>query len=159
MWEMDLRPNSSTSSRLRRDNCRWRLSSGIPSLVSSGPLYRVFTGATAQRGSPAREAARAYCGGYDHLERGRWNFAQSVLVDVDALDDVAVLGAVHDLVLRVLGLVQGQSQRFHRFHLLVVGETYAPKRVACIEHNTSEGARRRTKEGLAAARPGDAAAS
>ena len=117
--------------------------------------------------SPARRPARfpsqggcpGLLRGYDHLERGRWNFAQSVLVDVDALDDVAVLGAVHDLVLRVLGLVQGQSQRFHRFHLLVVGETYAPKRVACIEHNTSEGARRRTKEGLAAARPGDAAAS
>ena len=53
---------SSTSSRLRRDNCRWRLSSGIPSLVSSGPLYRVFTGATPQRGSTAKEAARAYCG-------------------------------------------------------------------------------------------------
>ena len=57
--------------------------------------------------------------GYDHQERGGWNVAQSVLVDVDALDDIAVLGAVHDLVLRVLGLVQRQSQLFHRFHLLV----------------------------------------
>ena len=60
--------------------------------------------------SPARRPARfpsqggcpGLLRGYDHLERGRWNFAQSVLVDVDALDDVAVLGAVHDLVLRVL---------------------------------------------------------
>ena len=69
--------------------------------------------------------------GYDHLERGWWNVAQSVLVDVDALDDVAVLGAVHDLVLRVLGLVQRQRQLFHRFHLLVViggGKVY---RVLC----------------------------
>ena len=61
--------------------------------------------------SPARRPARfpsqggcpGLLRGYDHLERGRWNFAQSVLVDVDALDDVAALGAVHDLVLRVLG--------------------------------------------------------
>ena len=58
--------------------------------------------------------------GYDHLERGGWNVAQSVLVDVDTLDDGAVLGPVHDLVLRVLGLVQRQSQLIHRFHLLVV---------------------------------------
>ena len=34
----------------------------------------------------------------------------------------------------------------------------APSRVVCIEHNTSEVARRRTKEELATARPGDAAA-
>ena len=73
--------------------------------------------------SPARRPARfpsqgGYPGllrGYDHLERGRWNVAQSVLVDVDALDDVAVLGAVHDLVLRVLGLVQGSESTFPSF--------------------------------------------
>ena len=53
--------------------------------------------------------------GYDNLERVRWDVTQSVLVDVDALDDLAVLGAVHDLVLRVLGLVQRQSQLFHPF--------------------------------------------
>ena len=46
----------------------------------------------ASRGSPAKEAALGLLCGYDHLERVRWNFAQSVLVDVDALDDVAVLG-------------------------------------------------------------------
>ena len=46
----------------RRDRFRCRLSSRLSSRVSSGPLYLVFTGATPQRGSPAREAARAYCG-------------------------------------------------------------------------------------------------
>ena len=63
-----------------------------------------------RRDGPARFSSQGGCPGllrgYDHLERGRWNVAQSVLVDVDALDDVVVLGAVHDLVLRVLGLVQ-----------------------------------------------------
>ena len=34
----------------------------------------------------------------------------------------SVAGAVHDLVLRVLGLVQRQGQLFHSFHLLVLGE-------------------------------------
>ena len=56
------KPSSSMISRLRRDNCRWRLSSSISSRVSSGPLYLVFTCATPQRGSPAKEAARAYSG-------------------------------------------------------------------------------------------------
>ena len=50
-----------------RDNCRWRLSSGISSLASSGPLYLGFTGATQQRGPPAavpqpRRLHWAYCG-------------------------------------------------------------------------------------------------
>ena len=89
------------------------------------------------RGSPAKEAALGLLRGYDHLERVRWDVAQSVLVDVDALDDFAVLGSVHDLVLRVLGVVQRQSQLFHRFHLLVVRGTYPPKRVVYIEHNTN----------------------
>ena len=62
MWEMDLRPNSSTISRQRRGGCRCRLSSGISSRVSSGPLYLVVTGATPQRGSTAKEVALAYCG-------------------------------------------------------------------------------------------------
>ena len=39
MWEMDLRPNSSTISRQRRGGCRCRLSSRLSSRVSSGPLY------------------------------------------------------------------------------------------------------------------------
>ena len=47
------KPSSSTISRLRRDICRCRLSSGISSRVSSGPLYIVFTGATPRRGYPA----------------------------------------------------------------------------------------------------------
>ena len=47
--------------------------------------------------------------GYDHLYRGRESVAQRVLVDVDALDDAAVLGTVHRLVLRFLGLVQGRG--------------------------------------------------
>ena len=42
------KPSSSTISRLRRDICRCRLSSGISSLASSGPLYLVFTGAVTQ---------------------------------------------------------------------------------------------------------------
>ena len=46
------KPSSSTISRLRRDICRCRLSSGISSRVSSGPLYLVFTGATPRRGYP-----------------------------------------------------------------------------------------------------------
>ena len=131
------------------------------SFVPGPPAVRFTSVSPARRpsGFPSQGGYLGFLRGYDHLKRGGWNVAQSVLVDVDTLDDFAVLGPVHDLVLRVLGFVQGQSQRFHRFHLLVVGETYAPKRVACIEHNTSEGARRRTKEGLAAARPGDAAAS
>ena len=50
-----------------RDRYRCRLSSGISSLASSGPLYLVFTGATQQRGSPAvvpqpRRLPWAYCG-------------------------------------------------------------------------------------------------
>ena len=51
----------------------------------------------------------------------------------------SVAGAVHDLVLRVLGLVQRQSQLFHRFHLLVVVVmgTYPSKRVVYTEHNTN----------------------
>ena len=32
------KPSSSMISRLRRDNCRWRLNSGISSRVSSGPI-------------------------------------------------------------------------------------------------------------------------
>ena len=75
--------------------------------------------------------------GYDHLERVRWDVAQSVLVDVDALDDLAVLGSVHDLVLRVLGLVKRQSQLFHGFHLHVVRGAHPPKRVVYTEHNTN----------------------
>ena len=47
------KPSSSMISRLRRDRFRCRLSSGISSLASSGPLYPVFTGATPQRGYPA----------------------------------------------------------------------------------------------------------
>ena len=103
-----------------------------------------------RRDAPARLPSQGGCPGllrrYDDLERGRWNVAQSVLVDVDALDDAAILGAVHDLVLRVLGLVQRQSQLFHRFHLLVVRGTYPPKRVVYIEHNTNpEGGAQRPK--------------
>ena len=45
--------SSSMISRPRRDRYCCRLSSGISSRVSSGPLYLVFTGATQQRGSPA----------------------------------------------------------------------------------------------------------
>ena len=137
MVDRGTKPSSSMMSNLKRASCRWRLSSGISSLASSGPLYLGCTGATPQRGSPAKEAALGLLRGYDHLERVRWNVAQSVLVDVDALDDVAVLGAVHDLVLRVLGLVQCQSQLFHNFHLLVVRGAYPPKRVVYIEHNTN----------------------
>ena len=48
------KPSSSTISRLRRDRFRCRLSSGISSRVSSGPLYLVFTGATPRRGYPGR---------------------------------------------------------------------------------------------------------
>ena len=55
------KPSSSIISRLRRDSYRWRLSSRLSSLASSGPLYLVFTGATPQRGPPAGEAAWAYC--------------------------------------------------------------------------------------------------
>ena len=39
-----------------------QVSSRLSSRVSSGPLYLVFTGATPQRGSPAREAGWAHCG-------------------------------------------------------------------------------------------------
>ena len=104
-----------------------------PSFVP-GPqrsVYLVFTGADAPARFPSQGGCLGLLRGYDHLERGRWNVAQSVLVDVDALDDVAVLGAVHDLVLRVLGLVQRQSQLFHCFHLLVVidgGKVYQVSR-------------------------------
>ena len=69
---------------------------------------------------PSQGGYLGFLRGYDHLDRGRWNVAQSVLVDVDTLDDFAVLGAINNLVLRVLGLVQQQSQLFHRFHPLVV---------------------------------------
>ena len=62
MGDRGTKPSSSMISRLRRDRFRWRLSSGISSRVCSGPLYLVFTSATPQRGSPAKEAARAYCG-------------------------------------------------------------------------------------------------
>ena len=62
MGDRGTKPNSSMISRLRQDSCRWRLSSRLSPRASSGPLYLVFTGATPQRGSPAREAARAYCG-------------------------------------------------------------------------------------------------
>ena len=55
-------PNSSMISRPRRANCRCRLSSRLSSRAFSGPLYLVVTGATPQRGSPANEAAWAYCG-------------------------------------------------------------------------------------------------
>ena len=50
--------------------------------------------------------------------------------------------------------VQTTQERFHRFHLLVVGETYAPKRVACTEHNTSEEARRAPRRGWRRQDPG-----
>ena len=60
-------PSSSMISRPRRARYRCRLSSGISSLASSGPLYIVFTGATPQRGSPAavprpKRLPWAYCG-------------------------------------------------------------------------------------------------
>ena len=69
---------------------------------------------------PSQGGYLGFLRGYDHLKRGGWNVAQSILVDVDTLDDGAVLGPINDLVLRVLGLVQRQSQLIHRFHLLVV---------------------------------------
>ena len=53
MGDRSTKPSSSMISRLRRDRYRCRLSSGISSLASSGPLYPVFTGATPQRGYPA----------------------------------------------------------------------------------------------------------
>ena len=53
MGDRSAKPSSSMISRLRRDRYRCRLSSGISSLASSGPLYPVFTGATPQRGYPA----------------------------------------------------------------------------------------------------------
>ena len=126
----------------RRDRFRCRLSSRLSSRVSSGPLYVVFTGATPQRGSPAavpqpRRLPWAYCADMTTWSVAGGSSPQSVLVDVDALDDLAVLGAVHDLVLRVLGLVQRQSQLFHSFHLLVVRGTYLPNRVVYIEHSTN----------------------
>ena len=49
-------------SRFRRDSCLCKFSRRLSSWASSGPLYLVFTGATGQRGSPVKEAARAYCG-------------------------------------------------------------------------------------------------
>ena len=69
---------------------------------------------------PSQGGYLGFLRGYDHLKRGGWNVAQSILVDVDTLDDGAVLGPINDLLLRVLGLVQRQSQLIHRFHLLVV---------------------------------------
>ena len=45
--------SSSMISSLRRDSCRWRLTSRLSSPGPSGPLYLAFTGATSQRGSPA----------------------------------------------------------------------------------------------------------
>ena len=104
-------------------------------------LYLVLTGAPAR--SPSQGGCPGLLWGYDHLERSRWNVAQSVLVDVDALDDVAILGALHDLVLRVLGLVQRQSQLFHRFHLLVVirgGKVYQVLRELLPENRFEPGA-------------------
>ena len=53
MGDRGTSPSSSMISRPRRDRHRCRLSSGISSLASSGPLYIIFTGATPQRGSPA----------------------------------------------------------------------------------------------------------
>ena len=72
-----------------------------PAAVVSGPgssqrsaLHRFHRRDASARfpssGSPAKEAALGSLRGYDHLERGRWDVAQSVLVDVDALDDLAV---------------------------------------------------------------------
>jgi hypothetical protein len=153
------KPSSSMISSPRRDSFRCRLSRGLSSLAPQRSALPRFHRRDAPSAVPHSQGGwLGLLRGYDHLKRGWWNVAQSVLVDVDALDDFAVLGAVHDLVLRVLGLVQRQSQSFHRFHLLVVRGTYPPKRVVYIEHNTSEVVRRRTKEGLAAARPGNAAA-
>ena len=62
MGDRGTKSSSSMISRPRRDRFRCRLSSRLSSMACSGPLYLVFTGATPQRGSPAREAARAYCG-------------------------------------------------------------------------------------------------
>ena len=45
MGDRSTKPSSSMISRLRRDRFRCRLSSGISSQTSSGPLYPVFTGA------------------------------------------------------------------------------------------------------------------
>ncbi len=42
---------------------------------------------------------------------------EGVPVDVDALDDAAVLSAIDHLVPDVLGLVQNQGQRFRRSRL------------------------------------------
>ena len=76
-----------------------------------------------RRGDPARFPQPGRLPGllleYDNLEGGRRQVAQSILVDVEALENVAVLGSVHDLVLCVFGFVQRQSQLSHHFHLLV----------------------------------------
>ena len=55
-------PSSSMIRRFRRDSCLCKFSSRLSSRSYSGPLYLVFTGATGQRGSPVKGAARAYCG-------------------------------------------------------------------------------------------------
>ena len=62
MGDRGTKPSSSMIRRFRGDSCLCKFSSRLSSRAYSGPLHLVFTGATAQRGSPAREAARAYCG-------------------------------------------------------------------------------------------------
>ena len=79
----------------------------------------MLQGATPLPGFSADEAESWLLLGYDHLDLSRRDVAEGVLVDVDALDDAAIPGAVHHLILRVLGLVQGQSQRFYRSQLLL----------------------------------------
>ena len=75
----DLEAQFVDDQQAERDRYRCRLGSGISSLASSGPLYLGFTGATPQRGSPAKEAALGLLRGYDHLERGRWIVARASL--------------------------------------------------------------------------------
>ena len=65
------KPSSSTISRLRRDICRCRLSSGISSRVSSGPLYLVFTGATPRHGYPGGVLRQHGTAGPPGLPHGR----------------------------------------------------------------------------------------
>ena len=65
------KPSSSTISRLRRDICRCRLSSGISSRVSSGPLYLVFAGATPRHGYPGGVLRQHGTAGPPGLPHGR----------------------------------------------------------------------------------------
>ena len=66
MVDRGTKPSSSMMRSLRRDSCRWRLSSRLSSrapavrFTSFSPARR--PSAVPRRGSPASEAARAYCG-------------------------------------------------------------------------------------------------